>query len=157
MSPTVTIPVAGPSSSLPRLHLPYHARMNDTAAAFDHYAIFVRDLTRSAEFYRDVMAFQQMPDPFQDDRHVWFNIGGTLQLHLITPRRTDVPPTADVHFAFKAQSVPSFIERLNAAHIPYGDGDNVGQIRTRPDGMLQIYFQDPDGYWIEVCSEPQNR
>src|SRR5690348_10223571 len=103
------------------------------------------------------MGFEQIPEPFQDDRHVWFNIGGTLQLHLITPRRTDVPPTDDVHFAFKVASVHTFIPRLNTFQIAYGDGDTVGQIRTRPDGMLQIYFQDPDGYWIEVWSEPPGK
>ena len=24
------------------------------------------------------------------------------------------------------------------------------KITTRPDGVHQIWFQDPDGYWIEV-------
>jgi lactoylglutathione lyase len=129
--------------------------MSDTAPAFEHYAIFVRDLARSAEFYREVMGFEQIPEPFKDDQHIWFNIGGTLQIHLITPKQTDVPPTPDFHFAFKVPSIHRFIERLNATQIAYGDGANLGQIRTRPDGMLQIYFQDPDGYWIEVWSEPQ--
>jgi len=23
-------------------------------------------------------------------------------------------------------------------------------VQLRPDGIQQIYFQDPDGYWIEV-------
>ena len=24
------------------------------------------------------------------------------------------------------------------------------KMTTRPDGVKQVYFQDPDGYWIEV-------
>ena len=26
----------------------------------------------------------------------------------------------------------------------------VGTSPVRPDGVHQLYFQDPDGYWIEV-------
>jgi catechol 2,3-dioxygenase-like lactoylglutathione lyase family enzyme len=128
--------------------------VNDTAAAFDHYAIFVRDLARSTEFYAQVMGFEQISEPFKDDCHVWFRIGGNLQLHIITPRHTEVPPTADVHFAFRVPSLPTFIARLSRLQIAYGDQRPDGQIRVRPDGMLQIYFQDPDGYWIEVWSSP---
>jgi len=25
-----------------------------------------------------------------------------------------------------------------------------GTTNTRPDGIKQIYLQDPDGYWIEI-------
>ena len=36
-------------------------------------------------------------------------------------------------------------------HVKYGDfkGED-GKVTNRPDGIHQIYFQDPDGYWIEV-------
>ena len=28
---------------------------------------------------------------------------------------------------------------------------NVGQVsQTRSDGVRQIFFRDPDGYWIEI-------
>ena len=29
---------------------------------------------------------------------------------------------------------------------------NSGKINIRADGVKQIYFQDPDGYWLEVNS-----
>ncbi len=26
--------------------------------------------------------------------------------------------------------------------------------KTRPDGVLQTFVQDPDGHWIELCVSP---
>ena len=35
--------------------------------------------------------------------------------------------------------------------VPYFDSKQVPQpITTRPDGVKQLYVQDPDGYWIEI-------
>ena len=35
----------------------------------------------------------------------------------------------------------------------YGDfAGTPGVFQTRPDGVKQVYFQDPDEYWIEVNS-----
>lgn len=118
--------------------------------AFDHYAIFVDDLARSVEFYRTVLGLEEMPDPFCDERHVWFRIGGNQQLHIITPRTGGNAPTTDVHFAFRVGSLSDFIAHLERLGIPYGDQQPDGKIRMRPDGIPQIYFQDPDGHWLEV-------
>ena len=119
---------------------------------FDHYAIFVDDLASSVEFYRTVLGLEEIPDPFRDGRHVWFRIAGNQQLHIITPRQSDARPTANVHFAFSAPSLPDFIAHLEAHGVPYGDDDQRpnGKIRLRPDGIPQVYFQDPDGHWLEV-------
>ena len=119
---------------------------------FDHYAIFVDDLVRSVEFYRDVLGLEELPDPFRDGRHVWFRIAGNQQLHIITPRQGETRPTADVHFAFSVESLPEFIAHLEAQGVPYGDDDRRpnSKIRLRPDGIPQVYFQDPDGHWLEV-------
>jgi lactoylglutathione lyase len=118
--------------------------------SFDHYAIFVDDLARSVEFYRDVLGLEEIPDPFRDGRHVWFRIAGNQQLHIITPRQSDTRPTADVHFAFCVASLSEFIVHLEAHDVHYGDQRPDRQIRMRPDGIPQIYFQDPDSHWLEV-------
>ena len=124
--------------------------MTANVLAFDHYAIYVHDLARSTEFYADVIGLERIPEPFHDDRHVWFRIGANQQLHIITPRHSVAPPTADVHFAFRVPSLQGFIAHLKRLSIAYGDQQPDGKIRLRPDGIPQIYFQDPDGYWIEV-------
>jgi lactoylglutathione lyase len=117
---------------------------------FDHYAIFVDDLARSVEFYRDVLGLEEIPDPFRDGRHVWFRIAGNQQLHIISPRQSETRTTADVHFAFSVASLSEFIAQLEAQDVAYGDQRPDRRIRMRPDGIPQIYFQDPDGHWLEV-------
>jgi lactoylglutathione lyase len=117
---------------------------------FDHYAIYVDDLARSREFYGTVLGLEEIPEPFGDGRHVWFRIAGDQQLHIITPRGSEARPTADVHFAFSVSSLNEFIAHLERLGVAYGDQQPDGKIRMRPDGVPQIYFQDPDGHWLEV-------
>jgi lactoylglutathione lyase len=117
-------------------------------AHFNHIALYVADLKRSTTFYRDVIAAEIISDPFQDDRHVWFKIGEHNQLHLISGSD---PSIGNMHFAFAVSSLDDFLRHLNKAGIRYEDGHGeAGQIRMRPDGVKQMYLQDPDGYWIEI-------
>jgi lactoylglutathione lyase len=48
------------------------------------------------------------------------------------------------------RSVPDFITRLTKAGIAYDLQGALGAITLRPDEIQQIYFRDPDGYWIEM-------
>jgi lactoylglutathione lyase len=44
-----------------------------------------------------------------------------------------------------------FIARLNAHYIPFENWvGKAGIPSKRIDGVQQIYFTDPEGYWIEV-------
>ena len=115
---------------------------------FNHIGLYVADLKRSGMFYRDVIGAEIIPDPFKDDRHVWLKIGEHSQLHLIKGRH---PNPGNLHFAFSVASLDEFAARLTSHSIPYDDGhEKPNQMRLRPDGIKQIYFQDPDGYWIEA-------
>ena len=129
--------------------LSYDACMT-MALEFDHYAIFVDDVARSADFYSSVLGLEKMPDPFQDGLHVWFRIGGNQQLHIIMPRGSATRPTTDVHFAFRVPSLKDLIAHLESKGVAYEGRQPDGKIRMRPDGIPQIYFQDPDGYWLEA-------
>jgi catechol 2,3-dioxygenase-like lactoylglutathione lyase family enzyme len=42
------------------------------------------------------------------------------------------------------------LEKMNLAYSDWPGATN--KITIRADGIKQIYFQDPDGYWIEVNS-----
>jgi lactoylglutathione lyase len=47
--------------------------------------------------------------------------------------------------------VAGFIEKLKANKIEFENWPGEkGAVTTRVDGVKQIYFKDPDGYWIEI-------
>jgi lactoylglutathione lyase len=97
-----------------------------------------------------------MADPFNDDRHVWLSIGERAALHLIAGATTIAEQDMDVHIAFRVESVDEIVSRLKQAQVGYYNAKReTGKITVRPDGVKQIYFQDPDGYWIEVNDNKQ--
>lgn len=117
----------------------------------NHIAHYVRDLKTSTEFYRDIIGLDTIPEPFHDGRHTWFGVGYKSHLHLIAGAGKVEQHDKNSHLCFSVASVPQFIERLNKAGIPYEDWAGKKQsVTNRVDGVKQIYFLDPDGYWIEI-------
>ena len=117
---------------------------------FNHIAIFVQDLQKSADFYEKVMGLEKIPEPFHDSRHVWFRIGEHGQLHVVGGATQPAPTTIDVHTAFRVASIPDFMAHLDKMQVKYRSFKGDAKMTSRPDGITQIYLQDPDGYWIEV-------
>jgi lactoylglutathione lyase len=117
---------------------------------FNHIALYVADVEKSATFYHEVIGAEVIPDPFRDKRHIWFKIGEHNQLHLIAGN-SEAERGKGVHFAFSVSSFDDLLGHLDRLDVRYDDGrDNAGEIRLRPDGVKQIYVRDPDGYVIEI-------
>jgi lactoylglutathione lyase len=117
----------------------------------DHIALHVRDLQRSADFYQTIIGLERLPDPFKDDRHVFFRLAPRTELHLIAGAESTTAQDIDVHFALRTTALPAFIQILQEKHIKYfSSKKEEGVVTKRPDGIKQIYFQDPDGYWLEA-------
>jgi lactoylglutathione lyase len=118
---------------------------------FDHATVHVRDLQKSAEFYEKVMGLERMPEPFKDGRHVWFRIGAHSQLHVVGGATDVTQQDIEVHLALRVASLPDFMTHLDQMQVEYRNFKGEGKTFTvRPDGVRQVYLQDPDGYWIEV-------
>ena len=117
---------------------------------FNHIAIFVQDLQRSADFYGKVIGREKIPEPFHDGRHIWFRMGEHSQLHIVGGDTQPAPTTIDVHNAFRVASISDFMAHLDKMQVKYRSFKGDTKVTARPDGVTQIYFQDPDGYWIEV-------
>jgi lactoylglutathione lyase len=117
---------------------------------FDHTTVHVSDLQKSAEFYEKVLGLGRIPHPFKDQQHIWFRIGPHQQLHMVGGAKEVSQHDIDVHFAFRVASVTDFAAHLDAMQVKYRNFAGDGKITQRPDGVHQIYLQDPDGYWIEV-------
>lgn len=123
-------------------------------AHFNHLTVYGTDLARASAFYHDVMGFDTIPEPFHDGRHTWFRVGDHQELHVVSGAKADEVHHVDVHMAFSVPDVAAFGKRLEKAGVPYGGWNQTDKTPTkRPDGVLQIYFQDPDGYWIEVNND----
>ena len=118
----------------------------------DHIAICVRDLKKSVAFYTDVLHLQKVPNPFADTVHQWYSLGNHIKLHAIQGDCTGKHDKAE-HLCFTVSSVKEFAKKLDELNIPYGNWKGDSKEPTlRQDGVLQLYFQDPDGYWIEINS-----
>ena len=121
------------------------------APRVNHIAFYARDLKISTDFYQNVIGLPTIPEPFHDGRHTWFLIGPKTHLHIISGATVDLPREKNTHLCFSVPSVDAFIPRLTEVKTPYENwAGQKSSVTLRPDGVKQIYFQDPDGYWIEI-------
>lgn len=124
---------------------------NKSKTVINHIAFYVVDLQKSTDFYKDALQLEMIPEPFKDGKHSWFSIGDQAQLHLIQGAAKKVSHDKNTHLCFSLASVDDFIKRLDMLKIDYENWNGDPNEKTvRVDGINQVYFQDPDGYWIEV-------
>ena len=124
------------------------------SATLNHIAVYVYDLKKSTDFYKGIIGLTVIPEPFHDNKHTWFKIGEHSQLHLIQGATSIADHDKNSHLCFSVSSMDSFIVVLNKNKIWFGNwAGNTNTITTRPDGVKQIYFKDPDGYWIEINND----
>jgi lactoylglutathione lyase len=117
----------------------------------DHVALYVKDLKKSADFYRDVMELKEIPEPFHDGKHVWLRTGEHSQLHLIQGTAEITQHDINSHFAYHVANLAEFTKHLDSLNVKYGNwAQNSKTPQLRPDGVKQVYLQDPDNIWIEV-------
>ena len=125
------------------------------SARLNHIAVFVTDLKESADFYHRLLDLPEIEEPFKDGKHVWFSLGTAGQLHLIQGARQKIQQDKNTHLCFSVQSIPDFISKLDQQKVDYINWAGTEKAPTvRVDGVKQIYFQDPDGHWLEVNDAP---
>jgi len=120
-------------------------------ASLNHIAIYVVDLKQSTSFYKNVIGLDTIPEPFHDGKHTWFSIGPKSHLHVIQGAVGATSHEKNNHLCFTVPSVENFISILNKNNIEYENwAGEKKTVTNRVDGVKQIYFKDPDGYWIEI-------
>lgn len=121
------------------------------AFSFNHIAISVKDVDKSAAFYQKVLQLEEIANTASNSKTRWFSLGEDKQLHVIPRPNEEVKTNKAVHFALALTALDSFVKHLNTLGIAYSDWlGTVNKDYVRKDGIQQIYFQDPDGYWIEI-------
>jgi lactoylglutathione lyase len=127
------------------------AQQNKLKVTIDHVAIYVVDLEKEAGFYRDVLQFDTLAEPFHDGKHAWFTIGSGIAMHLIQGADKPKEYFKNNHICMSVPSIEAFTKRLESMKIGFEDKEGKqGGITSRVDGIHQIWLKDPEGYWIEV-------
>ena len=131
----------------------FNSMAQSVSMKLDHYSIIVKDVEKSGEFYKNILQLKEVPTPWGDNTPlpaIFFDIGNNRQLH-ITEYNSEIKLHKFIHFAFTVKDFDSYLNFLNEKGIEYGDFSGKNKtFQIRIDGVRQIYFQDPDGYWIEV-------
>ena len=124
--------------------------------SINHLAISVKDVNRSAEFYKKVLQLPEITNRSKIEGIRWFVLGDGRELHLISVIKENVVINKALHLGLSTAGFDDFVKRITALKIPYSDWPGKpNTVNIRADGIKQIFFQDPDGYWIEVNSVAQ--
>lgn len=118
---------------------------------FDHYTIKVKKLEASVSFYGEVLGLFEITNRTRKEYIRWFSLGNGCELHVVEGETGGIQTNIGVHLALKLADFDSFITHLKSHEIiPHNSKGKPEAITTRADGVRQVYFQDPDGYWVEV-------
>lgn len=112
----------------------------------NHVAIQISDVERSRIFYSEILGLKEIEPPAFSYPVVWYDLGEGRQLHLIArlPEKDFVPIKSN-HFALEVDNIhliQAYFEENKVNFLP---------LKPRPDGVLQLFFNDPDGNFIEFC------
>src|SRR6185436_33371 len=127
----------------------------DTSFKFsvNHLALSVKDVNRSAEFYMKVLKLPEIVNRSKIEGVRWFLLGDGRELHLISVIKENVTINKALHLGLSTADFDNFMKYFKELKIPYSEWPGKpNTVNIRADGVKQIFFQDPDGYWIEVNS-----
>ena len=149
-----------------------------TIQSIYHTGFVVRDLDRALDFYVDILGLRLEREPIETDsdwlaqvvgypevrmRMAYVGVGDGHSIELIEyvePAAEPQPGIADrnrpgsAHAAFVVDSVADWRERL-ARHGVKAQGPREERDLPFPWARWAIYFQDPDGNWLEMVQRGQ--
>ena len=114
-----------------------------------HIAIVVRDLERTMRFYQDVFDMSVM---YHTDDFIQLTTPGCHDILVFEKNNKVEPGNAGgiIHFGFRLRdpkAINSIIEKINLA------GGKIKDQGEFVPGSPYVFFEDPDGYEVEVWYE----
>ena len=123
---------------------------------FNHIALSVKDVDKSMAFYQKLFQLKEIENTASNSKTRWLSLGEGKQLHLIPIPDAEIKTNKAVHFALTTSNFNVFVLYLDELKIEYSDWiDTPNKDYIRKDGIRQVYFRDPNGYWIEVNDDVQ--
>jgi len=121
-------------------------------AGLDHMALIARDARGAATFYKSAFGFAELETPFAGGGGVvWLDTGNGMALHIFGGLKQPVADERERHIAITVAEMSKVTDFLRSKGIAWQNFDGVpNEVQTRPDGVRQMFFRDPDGYWVEV-------
>lgn len=118
----------------------------------EHVGVMVKNLENSITFYRDVIGM--------DHRGTLVHTNGVIRLafmgfadsketevELIEGYNSNLPTEGKVHhLAFTVDRLEPEVDRLRTLNVTFIDQE----ITTLPNGSRYMFFEGPDGEWIEL-------
>ena len=122
--------------------------------SFNHIALSVKDVDESVQFYQKVLQLDEIENTASDSKTRWLSLNEGKQLHLIPRPYSEIKINKALHFALSTSDLDALISNLERLKIEFSDWKDIpNKIFVRKDGIKQIYFQDPNGYWIEINND----
>lgn len=123
----------------------------NTQIKVNHIAVHVAELRPSMDFYQMVLGLREIEEPFKDGLHAWYEIGDGVSLHLIEAPGMPREKSKVNHLCFSVSDLEGFMQNLKKHGVTFGNWEGeIDTVNFRGDGIRQIFFQDLDGYWLEV-------
>jgi catechol 2,3-dioxygenase-like lactoylglutathione lyase family enzyme len=131
--------------------------LGDCLTKLNHIAITVSDVGKSLHFYVDILGLQQIRRPSFDRHGAWLTMGN-IELHLIKglPTIPSVDNLQVAHLAFETLQINEVVHKLHKLNIGVRQSLSVTNahksISNGKPVVIQYFFNDPDGYYIELCN-----
>jgi len=123
--------------------------------SFNHAMVYVKDVQRALEFYRDLLGFKIVDEFRHESRPVYARLrapggDGTVALHMAGPGTSLA--SEGVRLYFEIRELDDFCRKLQAKHF------YITQMpRMMPWGWRHAYLNDPDGHEISLYWAGENR
>ncbi|KAL5762626.1 hypothetical protein ACOSP7_018890 [Xanthoceras sorbifolium] len=126
--------------------------------AVNHMSRLCRNVKESIDFYTKVLGFVliERPPAFDFEGAWLFNYG--VGIHLIQSQQhednsspdTDHLDPMDNHISFQSEDMEARVKRLEEMDVKY----MKRTVEDKENGTVidQLFFNDPDGFMIEICN-----